>query len=458
MSVRRLRSHIVVRVGDGDAYQPTTQPNDSTLPLAIQAPGAPATSRISDSIWLALDQHGLSPTSPAIDLYRMAAAVYAADARILRGSAFDRWTRDMVLHLPVGDLAAWERVRTPLVGLLQFLTGDRWELVLRPGAPPRPPVVRRRTASPAPDIGAVALLSGGLDSFVGALDAVAEGQRLLLVSHNATGPARFSSGAQDAVVGAVGQVAGWPVPHLKMTVSPPPRVKGIDGEASQRSRSILFIALGALVASAYPAGTPLLVAENGFISLNVPLTYGRLGSLSTRTTHPHTLALMREVVAGLGLAVPLETPYRFMTKGQMLIGTRAPDVLAATIHETNSCARPNDRNASAARPQAHCGYCVPCIVRRAAMQRAGLDESARYRYDVGTERAALLGSPDRRKDLWAFEMALARAERRATVTDVLRAGPLPGPGADVDLYVEVYRNGLNEVSAFVRGRSLFGGN
>lgn len=49
-----------------------------------------------------------------------------------------------------------------------------------------------------------------------------------------------------------------------------------------------------------------------------------------------------------GLAVLLETP-RFMTNGQMLIETRAPDVLAATIHDTNSCARPNDRNASATR-------------------------------------------------------------------------------------------------------------
>ena len=456
MSPHHLRSHIVVRVGDGDAYLPAPQAYETTLPLAFQAPSALATSRVSDSVWLGLDQHALSPAAPAIDFYRMAAAVYAADARILRDAAFDRWTRDLVLHLPVSDLAAWERVRPSLVRLLQFLTGDRWELVLRPGAPSRPPVDRRVAAGArAPDIGAVSLLSGGLDSFVGALDGFADGKRLLLVSHNAAGPARFSSPAQDAVLRAIEQVAGQPVAHLKMTVSPPPRADGVAAEPSQRSRSIIFIALGVLAATAYPAGTPLVVAENGFVSLNVPMTYGRLGSLSTRTTHPHTLALISEVLVGLGLAVPLVTPYRFMTKGQMLVETRAREVLATTCHATNSCARSYDRNASANRPQAHCGYCVPCIIRRAAMHHAGLDDVARYRYDVRTERATLVGSPDLRKDPWAFEMALARAERRATVTDVLRAGPLAGPPADVDRYVQVYRNGLNEVSEFVRGRPLF---
>ncbi len=457
MSSRHPRTHLVVQVGEGDSYAPTVS-SDTTLMLAIQKPGAIATARVADTeLWRALDRHGLAPAGPAIDFYRMAAAVYAADNRILRRHAFDRWTRDFVLHLPVADLASWERVRGPLTQLLQFLTGDRWELRFRAGAPPRPPVDRRAVdRAQVPEIAAVSLLSGGLDSFVGALDAAADGQRLLLVSHNATGAARFSSPAQKAVLRAVEQVAGQSVPHLKMNVSPPSTGDG-DAEASQRSRSIIFVAVGVLAASAYPAGTPLVVAENGFISLNVPMTYGRLGSLSTRTTHPYTFALMREVLSGLGIAVPIETPYRFMTKGQMLLATRAPAVLAETIYETSSCARPNDRNALPGRRQPHCGYCVPCIIRRGAMHKAGLDEAARYRYNVLTERVLLLASPDRRQDPWAFEIALARAAERASVTDVLRAGPLPVAAVDVDRYVQVYRDGLNEVSIFLRGRPLFPG-
>jgi hypothetical protein len=451
----RLRTHVVLRVGDGDTYMPTLARNDRTLVFALQSPSAPARSRIADSIWHSLDEHGLRPSTPAIDFYRMAAAVYSADARILREKSFDRWTRDVVLHLPVNDVTRWKGVAPTLVHLLQFLTGDRWEVRVREGAPPRPPVDRRRADRAAVlDIDAVSLLSGGLDSFVGALDAFHDGQKLILVSHNATGPARFSSPAQTAVLSAVSSVAQRQVPHLKMTVSPPARVGSGESETSQRSRSIIFVGLGVLVASAYPSGTPLIVAENGFISLNVPLTHGRLGSHSTRTTHPYTFALVREVIAGLGLATPLVTPYQFMTKGEMLVNAPSQSVLAGAIHETNSCARPNERNAQASRPQAHCGYCVPCIVRRAAMFHAGFDDVRRYRYDVHAERTTLLASPDRRKDLWAFEMALARADVRATVTDVLRGGPLPPNERDISGFVDVYRCGMNEISEFLRGRPL----
>lgn len=458
MSPAGDRTHILVRIGDADRYAPAIDPRDRTLALAIQAPSAPPPSRVTDTVWRELDRLGLSPTQLAIDFYRMASAVYSADARVRRINTFDRWTRDLVLHLPVSDLSVWDRVQVPLVKLLQFLTGDRWELVLRPDAPSRPPAPRVRAAPPtAPAFRAVSLLSGGLDSFVGALDSVARSQGNLFVSHNSPGHARFASPAQDAVFREVQRVATGPVDHLKMTVNPPPHADVASAENTQRSRSIIFIALGVLVASSYPAGMPLVVAENGFISLNVPLTFGRLGSLSTRTTHPHTLALVRETLAGLGIAVVLESPYRFMTKGQMLTGTSLPASLAASIHATNSCARSNDRNPSAARRQAHCGYCVPCIIRRAAMKHAGLDDSSRYRYDVIADRATLLGTTARGKDLRAFEMALVRAEERATVTDVLRAGPLDCSDAEISQYVQVYREGLNEVSMLLRDQALFGG-
>lgn len=456
MSPRRPRTHVVARIGDRDTYAPRVEAFDSELPLAFQAANAPATARISDGVWSALDEKGLSPTLPAIDFYRLASAVYSADARVLRAAGFDRWTRDLVLHLPVSDVALWQGVEPVVVSLLQFLTGDRWEVRFRSGMVSRPPVDVRRTAGAVkPLVRVVSLLSGGMDSFIGALDRAAVGDGLLLVSHNAVGSARFSSPAQDAVVESVRRVTKAVVAHMKMTVSPPEKAVGAKAETTQRSRSIIFVALGVLVASAYAPGLPLLVAENGFISLNVPMTAGRLGSLSTRTTHPHTIALLRELLRGLGIGVSIETPCHFQTKGEMLVGCLSRDQLAATIHATSSCARPNDRKAAASRPQSHCGYCVPCIIRRAAMSRAGYDDASKYRYDVLTERGVLMSSPDRRKDLFAVEIALARASIRANITDVLRAGPLPDEPADVGRYVDVYRNGLEEVGLFLNGRSPF---
>jgi hypothetical protein len=457
MTHPRARCHVVCRVGDHDPYAPTVRLPDSELRLAVQASGAIATERVHDSVWPILDSHGIKPLPLAIDLYRASAAVYAADARVSRDAAFDRWTRDLVLHLPVSDVPAWERVSDDFVALLEFLTGDRWDLVLRSGAAPRPAIdARYARGVKSPAIDAVSLLSGGLDSFVGALDGFASQQHLLLVSHIAQGSARFSSPAQDAILPALVRVAGHAVVHLKISVSPPNHARRLDTETTQRSRSIIFMGLGVLVASAFAAGTPLTVPENGFISLNVPLTYGRLGSLSTRTTHPYTLERMRAVLAGLGIPVPLLAPYRFTTKGQMLLHTQAPEILKEFGRKTISCARPNDQNATAARRQEHCGYCVPCIVRRAAMHAADLDDPSEYRYDVHQDRATLLASPARRKDVWAFEMALARAARRADLADVLRAGPLAGSAAEVNQYVEVYRAGLDEVSRFLLGRSAFG--
>lgn len=75
-------------------------------------------------------------------------------------------------------------------------------------------------------------------------------------------------------------------------------------ETTTRGRSVLFLALGVAVASGLGPAR-LLVPENGFISLNVPLTPPRSGSFSTRTTHPHLIALLRDLLNELQLPVAL---------------------------------------------------------------------------------------------------------------------------------------------------------
>ena len=451
------RWHIVCRLGDADKYKPQLGARGASLPLSLQAAGAPDYARIQERVWPFFDQHHLSPSAAALDFYRAAAAVFAADARIPRKESYDRWTRELVLHLPVSNRKMWENVRDQFTELLCFLTGDHWEVALRQKVVPRPPGDPRLRKRRSIKADAVCLLSGGLDSFVGALDAIATKRRLVLVSHNAAGSERFSSPAQDEVISALHSVTGaMEIEHFKTRVSPPEKRGNREGEASQRSRSLMFIGLGILVASALPAGTPLLIPENGFISLNIPLTYGRLGSFSTRTAHPYTLSLVRDVLMGLGLATPIEVPYRFLTKGQMLARVRPAKILAAHAYKTLSCAHPNEYRASAARSQLHCGYCLPCLIRRAAMSVVGLDNPDQYRYDVHRDRSLLFRSFSRSEDLRAIEISLARARQRADITDVLRAGPLPVASDDVGRYVQVYRNGLNEVSEFLAGKPTVG--
>ncbi|HEY0152505.1 MAG TPA: Qat anti-phage system QueC-like protein QatC [Longimicrobium sp.] len=449
--------HIVLRTGGRDAYVPLqTGPEEAVVPLSVEPISGLPHVGMDANVWETLDHFSLTASASAVELFRAAAAVYAADLRVPRRRGYDRWTREFVLHLPVADVATWEGVTTPLRRLLEFLSGDRWEVRFREAAYPQPPRNAKELAKGGVlEADAVCLLSGGLDSFIGAAEALAGGKKLALVSHNAKGHDRFSSPAQKELVkGLAVRFGPDSLRHVRFRLNPPPPDGQVTGkEPSQRSRSILFIGLGILVASCLQSGTPLLIPENGFISLNVPLTSARLGSYSTRTTHPYTLDLLRSVLGGLGIDVPLVNPYRFVTKGQMLerlCAAEAELVRALAVEKTNSCAHPNERNHDRGRPQPHCGYCVPCLIRRSALDVVGLDHGSQYRYDVRTERALLSG--DRSKDIIAAEIALARAADHADIDDVLRSGPIPP--SEAEEYTVVYRSGLDEVAQLLLGRPV----
>ena len=95
----------------------------------------------------------------------------------------------------------------------------------------------------------------------------------------------------------------------------------------------------------------------------------------------------------------------------------------------------------------HCGYCVPCLIRRASLLRAFGNDSTRYwlpnLHSGPIDSSKALGT-----DIRAFQVALARLALqpgRARL-DIHIPGPLPrGPG-DLDGYERVYREGMQEVA------------
>src|SRR5699024_2532432 len=99
----------------------------------------------------------------AIDLVRIAGGAYLVDRLSGRPSAF---TRRLHLTVEVVDPAPWEgEAINHLAQLLFWLTGDTWDLqLIQDSTTPEAPV------SDVPDgVESVALLSGGLDSYLGAL-------------------------------------------------------------------------------------------------------------------------------------------------------------------------------------------------------------------------------------------------------------------------------------------------
>ena len=212
------------------------------------------------------------------------------------------------------------------------------------------------------------LLSGGLDSFVGAVDLVTGGKNAYAVSQISAGDKHTQSYFASKIGGGVR--------HLQLNHN----VKFPGGnDRSQRARSFIFLAYGVLVATAvqrYKDGgnVDLYMCENGLISINPPLTPARLGSLSTRTTHPIFVGQFQQLLDASGLKVTVENPYQFKTKGEMLRACKDQAFLAKHAADTTSCGR------YARNGWKHCGRCLPCLIRRAAFRMWGQPDTTAYVY------------------------------------------------------------------------------
>ncbi len=432
--------HVLCHVGPADSFTPSLQDGEAVYRVTFQIPDS--RDAVRSNIAEEMQRRGLAPSPVILDLLRLAMTVYAADTGIPRSSGYDGWTRDLAIHLPVSDAPLWSTAIPGVAAMLEFLTGDHWSLDCRPLASTAADDQGKPGSILQPD--AVTLFSGGLDSFAGTIECLAQGQSLVLVGHHGMGT---TNKAQERAHAAV--TAAYPdrTALLPFYVQGPPPL-GKEPERTTRARSLLFLALGSAVAAAIKPGLPLLVPENGLISLNPPLTDSRTGSFSTRTTHPHFIALYRQLLASLGIGLPLNLPYRFLTKGEMLLRVLDAAGFREGLPATVSCSHPDVGRYKGTSPGQHCGYCVPCIIRRASLHAVGLDDPSQYLVDVRTNPPPL--SSDTSRDIRAFQIAVDRfadASRRDHLLAVLATGPIPPD--EVPEYVAVYERGMREVQQFL---------
>jgi 7-cyano-7-deazaguanine synthase in queuosine biosynthesis len=388
---------------------------------------------------------GLAPKPEAYELLRLACAVYCADRIALRRDAPDHWTRELELYLPVSDPGRWNEAAPHLVRALEFLSDDSWRLRFRRGDAIGQP--RDRS-----EIACVSLFSGGLDSLAGAIDLLEAGARPILVGHYDRG---LTPSVQVHLARALIERYGEDRGELRQlraraADAHPTQARVLPGagrddmrEKTTRARSLLFIAAGLAVASAGGPSVTLYVPENGFIGLNVPLTAARVGGLSTRTTHPFFMTTLGSALTKLGIENPIINPYRLNTKGEVLRNSRAPDFLRALAPASLSCAHPETAR-WAKRRQGNCGYCFPCLIRRAALNAAGADDGAAYAWDVLREGDAIGADFGRGADLRALRRSL---ETEPGPIDVFRNGLIPtGDAAD---FAAVHLRGRQELRAWI---------
>lgn len=395
------------------------------LPVLLYGVGGPKLAGIGHPLMEECRWLTRSPQPAAWDFLSVALSVIAADSFVKRAEAADGWTRQIALTVEVLNPTPWTSIRTNIADTLRFLTGDLWELSFEKKGPPLPSLKRRRWKDSSCDC--VCLFSGGLDSFIGALDLTAGGRTPYLVSCAYPKDAE----KQTSLIRQLGIKRNRHFPG-----NPDPRWDHAN-ETSMRARSFLFLAMGTLIASTLrPADdnpVALYLPENGFISLNVPLSARRLGSLSTRTTHPHFLKGVASMLNAIGVSVTIRNPYQFKTKGEMIRDCNDPGLLRKLASETVSCGKWK-------RTSQQCGRCLPCLIRRSAFMAADVQDSTDYRFPT-------LNDVDDPEDLLAVRSAYL-AMKDGPEKWVRRSGPLPDDPVLRASFADVFRRGLMEVNTF----------
>jgi hypothetical protein len=392
--------------------------------------GQSSTVRASVEPWLG----PLGPVpAAAVDLVRVAATALIADRRTRRDEHGSR-TIHLVVH--VTDPPSWVEAAEAAVDLLGFLTGDRWTLVVHPDRQPQPARAAELAVTDE-----VLLFSGGLDSFCGAVLALATDPP------SAPRPPVFVAHRDNPIMASAQQRCGaWLAATLcpsfvleaRWLAQAEPKL-----ESTERSRSLLFAALGVATAAGRGARR-LQVPENGWTSLNPPLRANRGGWLSTRSTHPQTFVLLGELLDRLRLAVQVNNPYEWLTKGDLVRAAAqvgGPD-FAAGVAGTMSCAKLDGRWYLGGHPGLNCGLCVACLVRRAAIRAAGIPDQTEYLVDrlKGLARRSLLER--RQRDVTAVRVAVVGGVDESAL---LASASLP-LDFDVDRALALWQRGLEELA------------
>lgn len=446
------RFSLIARLGPDDKAKVTVLQKDSAV---YEIDFLNADRRLDFGIGHALEQlssFGLTPQEMAIDLVLVAALVNAGDTRVSRGiNAQDGWTREIDLYAPVSDPAKWFGLAHELERLLRFLTGDRWRLFFRARPKRLSSIVKPTDKLPLNNLDEVCLFSGGLDSLIGAIDLLKAGRRPLLISHYWDSE---TSKAQAYLLERLRR--RFPKPELRSV-----RVRlGFDRnhlntgekEDTQRGRSFLFFALASLAASGFGRPVTVNTPENGLIALNVPLDPLRFGALSTRTAHPHFIAGMNRLLGEVGINATLMNPYRHSTKGEMVASCADHAFLKKVVANSMSCSSPAAARFKELSPQ-HCGYCVPCLIRRASLKK-GLGIADPTLYSIPNLAVQTLFTDKAEgQDVRSFQLMAERIEKRPELATILvhKPGPLIDAPSEASAYAEVFRRGVLEVAALLKG-------
>lgn len=417
--------------------------------LKIQCEGIERAFRV-DLDFSAIINFSWQPHVLGLDFLVICACVYAVDKIVPRDEAADMWTRTLEVTIPVRNRETWVAASGSLAEAISFLTGDSWsfKFTVAPRNFSQRRSNRRVHAPGFPKTPVVSLLSGGLDSLIGAINLLHEHPevKLLFVSHydrHVSGPATDQNNLRQLLSLKYGQR----IRHVQVRVGALAEESN-DGrynfETSFRSRSLIFLGLAVYSALKVGDGVPILIPENGPISVNMPLNPSRRGACSTRTVHPFFISSINRVLSMAGIPHVVRNPYYFKTKGEMVKECVGQEALKLGIPSTNSCGKAGRKQYWANKKARACGVCVPCLLRRAALNVAGLDSGV-----YGNE--AFSGDPTDYADLHALMgLVYAKPSQNEIKRRLMANGRIPL--SELSQHADVVQRMIQEVTAWVAAK------
>lgn len=394
----------------------------------------------SYTFWKIKDRFPSWYDTRALDILYLSFAVFSADRLFKRDDAEDGWSRDFKLNVPVINEGLFLENAILLQEMISFLTGDRWTFSFRKRSLTQSELLHRnrplKKGEAVKEYDRICMFSGGLDSFVGAIDLLerqAE-EKILFVSHYGGG--KGTKEYQDYLKTVFAQQ--YELEERDFCQFYAKAVGGV--EDTTRSRSFMFFAHAVALASAQGKTINIIIPENGLISLNIPSTFSRIGTSSTRTTHPYYMKKFQEFLNNLGLSITFSNPYQFKTKGEMLVECKNQEFMTTHLNNTMSCSHPDIGRMHSEKESCHCGYCLPCVIRQAAILRAGIN-------DTGSYRDRLFESDPNAKTIRnSYLLGLKRFNPDVAFMTIQQNGPVDNK---IEEFASVYTRGMQELKQYM---------
>jgi hypothetical protein len=287
--------------------------------------------------------------------------------------------------MAVLDLSFWQSASTQklLCDALWVLTEDEWHFEFNKRETPLSPCAQEYLiAVPTDGSIRVALFSGGLDSFAGAVFQL-QVPNLTHVFVSGVTHGRMEVG-QSQQMSFLRNAVSANIRHLQVPYGlKEKKIRDNTFERSQRSRAFMHITLGSVTAL-HTGTNELYMYENGFGALNLPFDATQIGIETSKAANPVFHRAMEKFIEKVsGKPFKIINPFLFLTKAQALRQARVEE-FRINLSETFSCDRfPNWREG-----QSQCGTCASCILRRLSLEAANLgnyDSGLKYVRDIKSE-------------------------------------------------------------------------